>query len=216
MDIKLKGRLDSIKGFYIKSGRMPTYSEMTDLFGVKSKNAVFKIVGKLIEKGFLKKDSKGYLLPVSGIYADTAAMLMTNASAIFAAAAGAGGGLIKLLGSVEAGFPSPAEEELLDSISIDKLLIKNPNSSFMLEVSGDSMINVGIMPKDFVVVDKSLTPKEGDIVIARVDGDWTIKYLRKDNGKYILEAANPKYGIITPKQELTVAGVVVGTIRKYK
>ena len=211
IDIKLKGRLDSMNGFYAESRRMPTYSEMTDLFGVKSKNAVFKIVGKLIEKGLLKKDSKGYLLPVSGGYA----AMPPNISAVFTAA-GAGGGLLKLLGSVEAGFPGPAEEELLDSISIDNLLIKNPNSSFMLEVSGDSMINAGIMPKDFVVVDKSLTPKEGDIVIARVDGDWTIKYLRKESGKYILEAANPKYGLITPKQELTVAGVVVGTIRKYR
>ncbi|MCL4533038.1 MAG: transcriptional repressor LexA [Deltaproteobacteria bacterium] len=211
MDIKLKDRLDSINGFYAESRRMPTYSEMTDLLGVKSKNAVFKIVGKLIEKGLLRKDSKGYLLPVSG----GASAVPHNVSAVFAAA-GAGGGLLKLLGSVEAGFPSPAEEELLDSVSIDKFLIKNPNSSFMLEISGDSMINAGIMPKDFVVVDKSLTPKEGDIVIARVDGDWTIKYLRKENGKYILESANPKYGFIKPKQELTVAGVVVGTIRKYR
>ena len=214
MDVKLKNRLDSINRFYAERTRMPTYSEMTDLLGVKSKNAFFKIVGKFIEKGLLKKDSKGYLLPVFG---DTSAIMPPNASAFFAAAAGVGSnGLLKLIGSVEAGFPSPAEEELLDSVSIDKLLIKNPNSSFMLEVSGDSMINAGIMPKDFVVVDKSLTPKEGDIVIARVDGDWTIKYLRKDNGKYILEAANPKYGLIIPKQELTVAGVVVGTIRKYR
>ena len=212
IDIKLKGRLDSINGFYAESRRMPTYSEMIGLFGVKSKNAVFKIVGKLIEKGLLKKDYKGYLLPVFGDYAAKP----PDTSAVFATAGAGGASFLKLLGSVEAGFPSPAEEELLDSVSIDKLLIKNPNSSFMLEVSGDSMINAGIMPKDFVVVDKSLTPKEGDIVIAHVDGDWTIKYLRKDNGKYILEAANPKYGLITPKQELTVAGVVVGTIRKYR
>ena len=213
MDIKLKGRLDSINGFYAERRRMPTYSEMTDLFGVKSKNAVFKIVGKLIERGLLKKDSKGYLLPVYGGYS----AMPPNASAVAVfTAAGAGGGLLKLLGSVEAGFPSPAEEDLLDSVSIDKLLIKNPNSSFMLEVSGDSMINAGIMPKDFVVGDKSLTTKEGDRGIARVDGDWTIKYLRKNNGAYILEPANPKYGLITPKQELTVAGVVVGTIRKYR
>ncbi|MGC8555351.1 MAG: LexA family protein, partial [Candidatus Acidulodesulfobacterium sp.] len=198
--------------------RMPTYSEMTELFGVKSKNAVFKIVGKLIEDGFVKKDSKGFLLPALVSSDGTSAMPNNiSVSAVFAPYVTSKGiGCLKLLGSVEAGFPSPAEEELLDTVSIDKLLIKNPNSSFMLEVSGDSMINAGIMPKDFVVVDKSLTPKEGDIVIARVDGDWTIKYLRKDDGKYILEAANPKYGRITPKQELTVAGVVVGTIRKYR
>lgn len=197
IDKKLKKRLGSINGFYASGKRMPTYSEMAVLFGVKSKNAVFKIVRKLIEGGFLQKDPKGYLLPVS-------------------VTAVAGSRPLKLLGSVEAGFPSPAEEELLDSVSIDNLLIKNPNSSFLLEISGDSMTQAGIMPKDFAIVDKSLTPKEGDIVIARVDGDWTIKYLRKQDDEYILEAANPKYGPIKPKQELTVAGVVVGTIRKYR
>ena len=196
IDKKLKKRLGSINGFYADSKRMPTYSEMAVLFGVKSKNAVFKIVRKLIEGDFLQKDSKSYLLPTSAITSKVR--------------------FLKLLGSVEAGFPSPAEEDLLDSVSIDKLLIKNPNSSFLLEVSGDSMTQAGIMPKDFVVVDKSLTAREGDIVIARVDGDWTIKYLRKEDGKYILEAANPKYDPIKPKQELTVAGVVVGIIRKYR
>lgn len=196
IDNKLKERLNAVNGFYAGSKRMPTYSEMTSLFGVKSKNAVFKIVNKFIKLGFLNKDSKGFLLPL-------AQPPMNNR-------------FLKLLGSIEAGFPSPAEEELLGSVSIDGLLVKNPNSSFMLQVSGDSMTGAGIMPKDFVVVDKSLTPKEGDIVIAQVDGEWTIKYLRKQNNGYILEPANPKYKTIKPERELTIAGVVVGTIRKYR
>ncbi len=198
---KLKERLDAVNAFYAKSRRMPTYSEMASLFGVKSKNAVFKTVNKFIKSGLLNKDGKGFLLPLMAL--QPAIPVKDNH-------------FLRLLGSVEAGFPSPAEEELLDSVSIDKLLIKNPNSSFMLEVSGDSMILAGIMPKDFVIVDKSLTPKEGDIVIAQVDGAWTIKYLRKKNGGYLLEPANPEYKTIKPERELTVAGVVVGTVRKYR
>ncbi len=123
---------------------------------------------------------------------------------------------IKLLGRIEAGFPSPAEEELLDMISIDKLLIKNPVSSFLLKVTGDSMTEAGIMQGDYVVVDKSGTAAEGDIVIAQVDNAWTMKYLSKENGSYILLPANPRYKPIKPKNELVIAGVVTGVVRQYK
>jgi hypothetical protein len=86
IDNKLKERLNAVNGFYAGSKRMPTYSEMTSLFGVKSKNAVFKIVNKFIKLGFLNKDSKGFLLPL-------AQPPMNNR-------------FLKLLGSIEAGFPS--------------------------------------------------------------------------------------------------------------
>lgn len=122
----------------------------------------------------------------------------------------------KLLGNVEAGFPSPAEEELVDTLSLDDLLIQNKEASFLLKVSGDSMTGAGIMPGDMVIVDKSLTPKSGDIVIAQVDNEWTMKFLRKRNNEVVLVAANPKYQPIRPKNELKVAGVVTAVVRKYK
>jgi len=122
----------------------------------------------------------------------------------------------KLLGNVEAGFPSPAEEELVDTLSLDDLLIQNKEASFLLKVSGDSMTGAGIMPGDMVIVDKSLTPKSGDIVIAQVDGEWTMKYLRKRCESVLLIPANPKYQPIKPKNELKVAGVITAVVRKYK
>jgi SOS-response transcriptional repressor LexA len=76
--------------------------------------------------------------------------------------------VVGVLGSVEAGFPSPAEEELVDTLSLDDLLIQNREATFLLKVSGDSMINAGILPGDMVIIDKGLTPKSGDIVIARL------------------------------------------------
>jgi repressor LexA len=191
IDKKLAERFNLINQFFIKHKRAPTYSEMLSLFGLKSKNAVFKIVSNLQKAGLIEKDSKGYVI-------------LKNPKTM------------KLLGSVEAGFPSPAQEELLDKISLDEFLIKNPTSTFILEVSGDSMIEAGILPKDYVLVDKSIVPQDGDIVIACVDGDWTMKYLKKQNGNYILIPANPKYKPIIPKNELTIAGVVVSVIRKYK
>jgi len=188
----LKERVYKLKFFYNQTGRMPSYSEIAELFGFRSKNAAFKFIEKLIKLNLIQKDSKGKLIPIS----------LTNQ--------------IKVLGAVEAGFPSCAEEELLDAISLDKWLINNPTSTFMLKVKGDSMIEAGIMPKDYVLVDRSLTPKNKDIVIAEVDGQWTMKYLIKKGKDITLIPANPKYSPIRPKNELKIAGVVTAVLRKLK
>jgi repressor LexA len=78
------------------------------------------------------------------------------------------------------------------------------------------MTGAGIMPHDMVIVDRGRPPKSGDIVIAEVDGQWTMKYLRKRGESVMLIPANPKYKPITPKNELTIAGVVTAVVRKYK
>ncbi|MGE4547707.1 MAG: transcriptional repressor LexA [Desulfurella sp.] len=188
----LKERVYKLKLFYNQTGRMPSYSEISDLLGFSSKNAAFKFIEKLIKLNLIKKDSKGKLIPTSLI------------------------NQIKVLGVVEAGFPSCAEEELLDTVSLDKWLVNNPTSTFMLKVNGDSMIEAGIMPKDYVLVDRSLTPKNKDIVIAQVDGQWTMKYFIKKGKDITLLPANPKYSPIKPKNELKIAGVVTAVLRKLK
>ena len=123
---------------------------------------------------------------------------------------------LRVLGTVEAGFPSPAEESLADNISLDDLLIQNREASFLVKVSGDSMTGAGIMPGDMVIVDRGQVPKSGDIVIAEVDGQWTMKYLRKRGEDVILVPANPKYQPIRPKHELKISGVVTAVVRKYR
>jgi len=99
---------------------------------------------------------------------------------------------------------------------LDRLLIQNPNATFMLKVSGDSMSDAGILPGDMVIVDKGQVPKSGDIVIAEVDGQWTMKYLKKRGEGIMLIPANHKYKPIKPQNELKIAGVVTAVIRKYK
>jgi repressor LexA len=121
-----------------------------------------------------------------------------------------------VLGSVEAGFPSPAEEELVDNLSLDDLLIQNREATFLLKVSGYSMTGAGILPGDMVIVDKGRTPRSGDIVIAQVDGEWTMKFLRKRGDDVTLVPANPSFQPIKPKDELKIAGVVTAVVRKYK
>ena len=171
---------------------MPSFSEIAKLAGFRSKNAVYKLINKLEKQKVLQRDAKGRLI------------------------AGSIASPVKMLGTVEAGFPSPAEEELADNLSLDDLLIHNREATFLLKVSGDSMSNAGILPGDMVLVDKGEVPKSGDIVIAEVDGEWTMKYLRKRGESVMLLPANPKYQPIKPKRELKIAGVVTAVVRKYK
>ncbi len=121
-----------------------------------------------------------------------------------------------MLGYIQAGFPSPAEEETVDLISLDEYLISSPESTFVLKVEGDSMIDAGIRPGDLVLVQRNLTPRNGDIVIASVDGEWTLKYFQKIKDKTVLRAANSKYPVIQPRSELMIGGVVIANVRKYK
>ena len=123
---------------------------------------------------------------------------------------------IRRLGVIEAGFPSPAEEELLDTMTLDEWLIKRREATYMLEVKGLSMMNAGILPGDTALVERGRDPKHGDIVIACVDGKWTMKFYHILAGKRIvLVPANPKFSPIYPKEELRVEAIVIAIIRKY-
>jgi SOS-response transcriptional repressor LexA len=86
----------------------------------------------------------------------------------------------------------------------------------MLKVSGDSMIDAGIHPDDMVLVERGASPKTGNIVIAQVDGEWTMKYFVKDKSGIRLEAANKKYKTIRPGTSLEIGGIVRAVVRKYK
>jgi len=188
----IKSYAEQIRHFYISQKRMPSYSELLRVFGLKSKNAVAKRIRRLIESGFLTKDVSGHIIPEKIFYP------------------------LRVLGSIAAGFPSPAEEELADTMSLDEYLISNPQATYLLRVEGDSMLDAGIHPGDLVLVQKNLTPKTGDIVVAEVDGQWTLKYLEKRGKKCFLRSGNKKYPDISPQVELVIAGVVIANLRKYR
>ena len=188
-------RLQKLQRFYEQHNRLPSYAEMLELFALKSKNAIYKLVDRLIESGYLQKErtskSKSVISPTSSFLG------------------------VPLLGRVGASFPSAAEEELADVVTLDDYLIENRSSSFLLRVTGDSMTGAGIQPNDLVIIERNRTPKNGDIVIAEVDHEWTMKYYQKRGKQISLVPANKKYTIIKPKQQLNIAGVVRGVIRKY-
>ena len=120
------------------------------------------------------------------------------------------------LESVSAGFPSPAEDYLEDKLDLNDLLIRNPASTFFVRVTGDSMINSGIHSGDILVVDRSLDPKDGSIVIAVINGELTVKRLSRKNGNLSLVPENPNYKKIdiTAEMSFEVWGVVSSVIHK--
>ena len=117
-----------------------------------------------------------------------------------------------------AGFPSPADDFAVKRHDLNELLITHPAATFMWRVSGQSMIEAGIFDGDVLVVNRALTPAHKDIVVAQVDGDFTVKYLYKRADRVKLVPANPTYPVITFRegQQLIVVGVVTATIKRFR
>lgn len=123
---------------------------------------------------------------------------------------------IRLFESVYAWFPSPATDDLKQDMRLEEYLIHNPIQTIFVKVKWDSMIDASIAPWDCVIVEKWLTAKEGDIVIAVVDNEYTLKYLMKENGQYCLQPANKTYETIYPWESLEIFGVVKWVFRRYE
>jgi repressor LexA len=191
MTTSLEQQKKKLISFYKKHSRMPSYAELAYLLGYASKNAAHRVVQKMLDAEFIDKDERGKLLP---------GKLFNE---------------IRLLGLVEAGFPSPAEEELVDTMSLDDFLVEKPEATFLLRVKGDSMKDAGIVEGDFVLVERAAGAAVGDIVVADVDGESTMKYLRKRGRNFYLQAANDAYSDIYPEGDMKIEAVVKGVVRKY-
>ena len=180
-----------VRKFYYDRKRLPSYRELARLLNYKSVNAAWRIAQKMISEDILDKDTQGRLIPKKLNHQ------------------------LKVLGTIEAGFPTLAEHELIDTISLDQYLLTQPEQNYMLRVTGLSMIEAGIAPNDLVIVEKDKDPKNGDIVVAQVDGNWTMKYFQKRGGEVILIPANKDYPPIRAQEEMRIGGVVVSVVKKY-
>ena len=126
--------------------------------------------------------------------------------------------LLPLAGDrVQAGFPSPAEDFAVKRIDLTEVLVTHPQATFLLRVSGESMKDAGIFDGDMLVVDKAIKPRHGHIVVAVVDGEFTVKYLHMRAGRVKLKPANVTFPEILPKdgQTLEVWGVVTSSIKRF-
>lgn len=180
-----------LKDFFRRHGRLPSYKELLFITGFSSRASVFGLINRLVARGIIAKDDEGHLSPGAQFFARPR------------------------LGIVEAGFGYDADAIEDDAHAIDNYLIEKPEATFLLTVKGESMIEAGILPGDVVVAERRNEAKNGEIVVAEVDGSWTMKYYRNENGKILLIPANHTMKPYTPKQSLSIAAVVRGVVRKY-
>jgi repressor LexA len=199
---KQEAVLNFIEEYQLAYGKSPTLREMREHFGVSSDNSILKHLKALSEKGFIEKDDtpRGIGL-LQSVKEKLEAVSMVK---------------LPVLGFIPAGGPVLTEEYVENWMEVGGDIVGKEKDHFILRVSGSSMIDAGIFEGDLVVVDSKQTPSNGDVVVALVDNQNTLKRFIKKDGKVYLQAENPDYQDIHPEGELTVQGVVTALIRQYK
>ncbi|MDD5300735.1 MAG: S24 family peptidase [Gallionella sp.] len=185
--------LAKLQDYYADWKSIPSYASLCEVFGIASKSWVKAILDRLGKAGFIERTPDGVWVPTHQFFARP-----------FAESA------------VQAGMPVSVTATQGEYFVIDEMLIDTPSLTTMIQVKGDSMIDAGIHDGDIAVVEKRNLANVGDIVVAIVDNDFTLKTLGKEGGKFILRPANPAYPVIRPQGSLEIFGVLVGLIRKYR
>ena len=192
MAIKDSDYLSKLQNYYAKHHGFPSYARLCNVLGLAAKSAVNKVLLRLAEQGYLKRTVDEVWVPGESFFerklSDT---------------------------PVVAGLPTFVSNVTADPFMIDQFLVNKPSKTILVPVQGDSMINAGINDGDVVVVEIGSTANTGDIVVAAIDDEFTVKTLGKKRGKAILLPANDSYPAIQPEGSLEIIGVVAGLIRKY-
>lgn len=187
---KQKIFFEKLKESYGKEA-LPSFEIIAKDFGFKHKNSVWQYFNKLKEAGLLKEQNNRFYIDKEQF------------------------GAVLFSSVVKAGFASVADDYVEKRVSLDESFEINSPSTFLFTVSGDSMIDLGIFEGDKVIVRKTNTAKNGDIVVAFIDGGYTLKTYRNKAGKVWLEPANPNYPCLYPKEQLAVFGIAQGIVRKF-
>jgi len=183
--------LASLQDYYARHRALPSYASIGELLGLRSKSSVAALVARLKLAGFIDSTPDKRLAPTRRFFERPLAAE-----------------------PVQAGMPNPVDDAPTDALTIDDYLIDNPSQTVLVRVKGDSMIDAGILEGDLVVVEKTAAAKRGDIVIAIVDNQFTLKRLDLDHGRFVLRPENKAYPVIRPEGMLEIFGVMVGLVRK--
>lgn len=183
--------LDKLRDYYAEHRVLPSFKGVANLVGLKTSSAVATFVVRMKEAGFLDSSPDRRLQPGKRFFERA------------------------IVDSVQAGEPQPANNREPEGFNIDSHLIDTPSRTVLLTVRGDSMIDAGLMPGDTVIVKKNAPHKIGDVVVAMVDGDYTVKYLAHDKAGFYLKPGNAAYPPIRANDHLEIFGLVVGSFRKY-
>lgn len=185
--------LAALQAHWKRHKAFPPMAKLTEVLRLASTGGVFKVLGRLTEAGYLERVD-GRIAPTKKFFERA------------------------VLGTVRAGLPQPADmHEGIEMMNLEDYLIDHPERSSFCRVKGDSMRDAGLAEGDFVVMEANTLPKAGDIVVAVVDSQLTVKYLRADGaGQWFLEPANAAYEAIRPTTDLEVLGVVVSSFRRIR
>ena len=184
---------ERLRTYWKRHHAFPSMAKLCEVVGLSSTASVFDLVGRLKDAGYVQR-VEGRIAPTKRFFGRP------------------------LVGSVRAGLPQPRQDEDdFEVLTLDDYLVPDPNRTFLARVKGDSMRDAALVDGDLVVVQKNCPTKVGDIVVAVVDGQVTVKHLRQEpGGRFYLQAANPDYTDIFPDGELEILGVVVGQCRTYR
>ena len=185
--------LAKLQDYYAQYRVLPSYATLSKLLGFTSKSSAAALVARFQRAGYLSSTPDKRLSPTRRFFERLIAQ-----------------------DPVRAGLPNPAGDGVDDALLLDGFLVEHPSETIMVRVKGDSMRDAGILEDDLVVVEKRHSASRGDIVVAIVDNQFTLKRLDQENGEYVLRPANPAYAPLRPQGQLEIIGVVVGLARKYK
>jgi len=181
-----------LRDYYARHRVLPSYAGVGALVGLSSKASVAEMVLRLKAEGFLESTPDRRLKPGRRFFERSVAE------------------------SVRAGLPAAAADVVPDTLTIDEYLVSKPSKSILIKVKGDSMVDAGIHDGDVVVVEKRATANVGEIVVAILDNEFTLKRLSREKGRVVLRPENKAYPVIRPKGDFEIFGVVVGLFRKYR
>lgn len=185
--------LEKLRTYWKRNHAFPSMAKLCDVVGLSSTASVFDLVGRLKDAGYVQR-VEGRIAPTKRFFARP------------------------FVGAVRAGLPQPRQDEDdFEVLTLDDYLVPDPNRTFLARVKGESMRDAGLLDGDLVVVQKNCPTRVGDIVVAVIDGQVTVKHLRQEpGGRFFLQAANPDFADIVPEGELEILGVVVGQCRTYR
>lgn len=190
-DVEYLGRL---RDYYVDAKRIPSLQRIAALMGFASKTAAKKLLGRFEQSGFVERT------PDDDAWMPTRRFFERELAGE----------------TIRAGAPDMVEGRGGEPFLVDDYLVRTPSRTVLVPVKGDSMIEAGINDGDIVVVERTKVARSGDLVVAIVDNEFTLKELGAERGRFVLKPHNKAYPVIRPKGELEIFGVVTGLVRRYR
>ncbi len=184
--------LAALQDYYAQHRLIPSYSAISALLGFRAKNAAASLVGRLEEAGYIQRTPDKRLTPTDRFFERP-----------------------RSITSVRAGMPEAATDSSADMVNLDSLLVQKPSVTFLMPIKGDSMKDAGLLEGDTGVCERRQRADVGDIVVAFINNEVTVKRLAKERDRYVLKPENKAYPVLRP-DPLEILGVVTGSYRSYR